>query len=256
MVLTGKPALASELDRIHQFQNALIARATGGQFDGGNSSYRHFRQEMLTDPVLARLAPAFVRQCSDEQQFWSWIKYERTTYQERRALIWEAFRPLIAHLEAADRSGGDDSISQAVEQFGAAAIQSTWLKALDRRATDPEGAITTARSLIESTCKHILDDAGVHYGNEELPKLWALTAEQLNLLPIQHEQEAFKQILGNCQAVVNGLANIRNRVGDAHGRGRKPVVAKARHAELAVNLAGSMASFLLATWMERSSEQA
>ena len=32
---------------------------------------------------------------------------------------------------------------------------------LDRRLEDPEGAITTARTLIETVYKHILDDAGV-----------------------------------------------------------------------------------------------
>lgn len=222
----GKPDLESQLDRIVRFQNALIARATGSQFDGGSAAYRQVRQDLLGDPVLARLTPTFIRQCGDEAQFWAFIKYEKQTYQERRALIWDAFRPLIQHFESTERSGGDGTISQAVERFGAATIQATWLKALDRRAADPDGAITTARSLIESTCKHILDDAGISYRDEELPKLWALTAEQLNLLPAQHEHEAFKRILGNCQAVVDGLANVRNRVGDAHGRGRSPVVAK------------------------------
>jgi hypothetical protein len=49
----------------------------------------------------------------------------------------------------------------------------------------------------------------------------------------------------------NNLAAIRNRVGDAHGQGRRPVKPKSRHAELAVNLAGTMASFLVSTWMDR-----
>lgn len=92
------------------------------------------------------------------------------------------------------------------------------------------------------------------YGDAEIPKLWALTSEQLNLLPSQHDEEAFRRILGNCQAVVDGIANVRNRVGDAHGRGRRPVRISARHAELAVNLAGAMASFVLSTWLERLTE--
>jgi hypothetical protein len=64
----------------------------------------------------------------------------------------------------------------------------------------------------------------------------------------------FKSILGNCQSIVNNLASIRNKIGDAHGQGRKAVRAKPRHAELAVNLAGTMASFLVATWMARTKE--
>ncbi|WP_368854819.1 abortive infection family protein [Methylosinus sp. Ce-a6] len=59
-------------------------------------------------------------------------------------------------------------------------------------------------------------------------------------------------MLGNRQSVVNHLGAIRNKIGDAHGRGRRPVKPKPRHAELAVNLAGTMASFLVSTWKERS----
>ena len=75
-----------------------------------------------------------------------------------------------------------------------------------------------------------------------------MTAEGLNLAPSQHTEDAFKKILGGAQSVVNGLANLRNRLGDAHGQGKRPVKPLPRHAELAVNMAGSMASFLLATF--------
>jgi hypothetical protein len=185
-------------------------------------------------------------------QFWAFIKHERSSYRERRDLIWNAFRPIVEQLEAGDRAAGDQSVTTSLGQFDAHAIQAAWQKALARRSSDPEGAITSARALLESVCKHILDDARVSYDSDaDFPKLWALTAAQLNLMPSQHEHEAFKRILGNCQAVVDGLASIRNRIGDAHGKGRIPVLAKPRHAELAVNLAGAMASFLVATWQER-----
>jgi hypothetical protein len=131
-------------------------------------------------------------------------------------------------------------------------VQAAWQKALDRRAADPEGAITAARTLLETVCKHVLDDAQVAFPDDaDLPKLWALAAEHLNLAPHQHQENIFKAILGNCQSVVNHLGAIRNRIGDAHGQGRRPVRPKARHAELAVNLAGTMAAFLVATWQER-----
>ncbi|MCF1248765.1 MULTISPECIES: abortive infection family protein [Pseudomonas] len=41
---------------------------------------------------------------------------------------------------------------------------------------------------------------------------------------------------------------------DAHGKGKSGAKAAPRHAELAVNLAGSMAMFLLATWESRSAQ--
>jgi hypothetical protein len=61
----------------------------------------------------------------------------------------------------------------------------------------------------------------------------------------------FKQILGGCTAVVEGLGSLRNRLSDSHGKGKAPVKPATRHAELAVNLAGATATFLVATWKVR-----
>jgi hypothetical protein len=47
---------------------------------------------------------------------------------------------------------------------------------------------------------------------------------------------------------VEGLGSVRNRLGDAHGQGKKAVRPAPRHAELAVNLAGVMVIFLVRTW--------
>lgn len=128
-------------------------------------------------------------------------------------------------------------------------IREAWQKALDRIPDAPDGAITAARTLVETVCKHILDELGEEYGeNTDLPKLYGLVAKGLNLAPSQHAEEGFKKILGGAHSVVDGLANLRNRLGDAHGQGKRLVRPLPRHAELAVNMAGSMASFLLATF--------
>lgn len=243
------------LDQATRLQNGLIARATGGDFDGGNPAYKALRRVFSERADTKAKVPDFLRRCSDLGQFWGWIKYEKGTYHERRELIWTGFRPLIEYLEAQDRSPAVASITETLTIFDAEHVQAAWQKALDRRAADPEGAITAARTLLETVCKHVLDDAGVPYGNDaDLPKLWALAAEQMSLAPHQHQETVFKAILGNCQSVVNNLGAIRNRIGDAHGQGRQPVRPKPRHAELAVNLAGTMAAFLIATWQERQSD--
>ncbi len=51
---------------------------------------------------------------------------------------------------------------------------SIWKKALERRHSDPDGAITSARTLLETVCKRILDEAGdVRIRTEEdLPALY------------------------------------------------------------------------------------
>jgi hypothetical protein len=81
------------------------------------------------------------------------------------------------------------------------------------------------------------------------------TVKQLNMAPEHHQEEVFKQILGGCQIVIQGLGTLRNKLSDAHGKGKKAVKPSARHAALAVNLAGSMAAFLVAAWEERSSKE-
>ena len=83
--------------------------------------------------------------------------------------------------------------------------------------------------------------------NPDMNKLYRLTAEELRIAPSQHTEQVFKQILGGCTAVVEGLAALRNRLGDAHGKGKVGVRPAARHAELAVNLSGALAIYLLAT---------
>ena len=179
------------------------------------------------------------------------MKREASTYDERRTLIWDAFGPLLDHLEFGSRPS-DTPVAASLDDLNSASVRAAWDKALDRRATDPAGAITAARTLLETVCKHILDDQGLGYGDsDELPKLYRETAMALNLAPSQHTEQVFKQILGGCTSVVEGLGALRNRMSDAHGVGPQAVRPAPRHAELAVNLSGSMASYLVATWRMR-----
>ena len=240
------------LDKVLRLQDSLVSFSTGGAFDGEDAEYQRLRRELTARTDIKSKIPDFVRRYRDLGQYWQFIKHKYGTYKERREYLWEAFNPLIQHLETLDRSPGVQPIAETLQAFDPETVHAIWQKALDRRTDDPEGAITAARTLLETTCKHILDDARVPYPDDaDLPKLWALCADTLNLAPQQHQEQVFKAILGNCQSVVNNIAAIRNRVGDAHGQGRKAVKPKPRHAELAVNLAGTMASFLVSTWKER-----
>ena len=51
--------------------------------------------------------------------------------------------------------------------------------------------------------------------------------------------------------IVTGLSELRNKLGDAHGRASKNMKPLERHSELAVNLAGTMAMFIFRTYRER-----
>lgn len=237
------------LEQAETLQNMLVSRATGGSEN--EAEYRQLRGVFLSDPGLAPLLPDFVRTCRSLVQFWPFIQHKYPTYSERRDFIWESFRPLLERL---DRGGhpADGHVSATLEQYDETHVNAVWSKALERRATDPEGAITAARTLLESACKHILDDLEVEYDDRaDLPRLYKMTAEALNVAPTQHTEQVFRQILGGCTSVVDGLGSLRNRLSDAHGKGRVPSRPAPRHAELAVNLAGAMASFLVQTWEAR-----
>ncbi len=239
--------------KVESLQNMLVAVATGG--GGSESEYGSIRKELLSMPSIRAALPKFIQTCRDLGQFWQFIKYHLPSYAERRNYLWSEFRPLLESLE--NRPGAPVQVTDAqlLSKLSADAVQAVWQRALDRRMNDPEGAITASRALLETVCKHILDDLSVAYDDSaDLPKLYRITSEALRVAPSQHTEQVFKQILGGCTSVVEGLAALRNRLGDAHGGGSRRIKPASRHAQLAVNLAGSMTAFLVATWEFRKSE--
>lgn len=237
------------LDKVTALQNLLLVEATGGSSDAGE--YILLRKELLENGIVGTLLPRFVRTSRDLVEFWPFIKDKLPSYAERRQFIRAEFR---AALEAAERGASplEDAASEALLKFDSEGVHAVWRRALDRRVQDPEGAITLARTLLETVCKHVLDDAKQAYPDDgDISKLYRLVSEQLQLAPSQYSEDAFKRILGGCTSVVEGLATLRNRLGDAHGSGPRQTRPGPRHAELAVNLAGTMATFIIATWEAR-----
>ncbi|MBX9616156.1 MAG: abortive infection family protein [Caulobacteraceae bacterium] len=152
----------------------------------------------------------------------------------------------------APASPADDAISAALVAFNPTDVHPRWQAALESRETNPQRAITLARTLLEDVSKWILTQSGEAFDDgADLPVLYKKLAKTLNLAPDDHTEQLFKQILSGCQSVVTGLGALRNKLGDAHSIG--PIRARPlpRHAELAVNLAGTMATFLIATWEAR-----
>lgn len=160
--------------------------------------------------------------------------------------------PIYTVDAAAIGSPADAAISDTLAKFEPEQVHARWTAALDRRSDDPAGAITLARTLLEDVCRWLLHDLDIQAADQDdLPALYRKLSKALKLAPDDHSEQVFKQILGNCQSVVESLGALRNKLGDAHGGGPKRARPAARHAELAVNLAGSMATFLVATWETR-----
>lgn len=258
---------ATLVDKVMELQDGLVAEATGGDFPGsetcnddgefveGKIRYSKLRHELVFALETGSWLPDFVRKCFSLQDFQEFIRGEIEDHSARRRFLWDSFTPLISALKGDPLAPAGMTITSRLESLKAHTVEATWYKALARRNDDPEGAITAARTLLESVCKHLIAEMGQTCNEKaDLPKLYAQCAEALNLAPDQHTEKSFKTILGNCQSVVGELAHLRNKISDAHGRGRRQVNPASRHAELAVNLAGSLAAFLVATWMDKKNE--
>ena len=230
-------------------EQLMIDRATGN-LDASDEIYQQLRRVFLENVDTRTLTPSFVRTARSLDVFWSYIKAEAGTYAERRRLISEAFSPLIEYLERWSAAPSDVVVSSVLEKFDSETVLLIWQKALSRKDSDPEGAITVARTLLETVCKKILDHVPSQEYSEkdDLPKLYGKTAKALKLAPDQHSEEPIKAILGGAIQVVNGLGTLRNKLSDAHGRGGNPVKPATRHAALVVNLAGGLACFLVETF--------
>jgi len=238
----------SEFQLVEYFQNSIVDRATGGNFD--DELYKHVRNKLLKNKTIEKLLPDWIKTKRTIEQFWTFIKGRFSTYQERREFLWDEFAPVLNYLETKSTSPLEESIV-----FDEAFIHTQWQKALERKQTEPEGAITIARTLIESILKYILDEQKIKYNdNTDLSDLYKEVAKSLNLAPEQHQEQIFKQILGGANGIISGLGALRNKLGDAHGKSKRNVKPLARHSELAVNLAGSMAIFLFKTFKETNGQ--
>lgn len=122
---------------------------------------------------------------------------------------------------------------------------------------DPALAIGTAKEMLETTCKAILEARGkAPTGKEDLPKLVRAVAEELDLLPngvsaASRDPDTVKRILGSLAIVSSGIAELRNAYGTGHGRSPSARGLGPRHAKLAVGAATTLAVFLFETHEER-----
>jgi len=118
---------------------------------------------------------------------------------------------------------------------------------------DPDGAITVARTLLESVLAElelkITGGRGEYAG--DLPKQYKAVAKLLRIDDKDDQvDESFKQIARGLTQIVNGVAAIRNAASDSHARQVQP---KIRHARVAVNSAKTVASFLIEVYLAQHS---
>lgn len=108
---------------------------------------------------------------------------------------------------------------------------------------DYDGAITNARSMVEAVLREIEQDLDENPPKHDgdLVKLYKRVQKLLNLTPDASLPDNLKQLLSGLTSTINGIASLRNKMGDAHVVSYK---AQKHHAELAVNSAKTICRFL------------
>lgn len=124
-------------------------------------------------------------------------------------------------------------------------IEEELRKCDDRLLTgDLKGAITNARSLVESILREIEKrQTGIDSPYDgDLPKLYKRVSKLMNLDQQNPKlSQAQGTILKGLDNIIHGLAPFSSEYGDRHGTRNKPEM---RHAKLAVNSAKTVAEFI------------
>uniref|UniRef100_UPI0030F59B3B abortive infection family protein n=1 Tax=uncultured Acidovorax sp. TaxID=158751 RepID=UPI0030F59B3B len=129
-------------------------------------------------------------------------------------------------------------------------------QAVDR---DPALAIGTAKELVESCCKSLLNKRGVLFTkSEDLGELTKKVTKELQLVPegITDETKGadnIRLILRNLTQLTNNLAQLRGLYGTGHGRDGQHRGLQPRHARLAVASAVAFIDFVAETYAQRQS---
>jgi hypothetical protein len=92
----------------------------------------------------------------------------------------------------------------------------------------------------------VLEEHRVAADSLKLPELYKHAASVL-ALDSKHPavEELLRQLVRSGAAIVHAIAELRNKVGDAHGKGAKAPKPSARQARFAVALSGAVAAFLM-----------
>ena len=129
-------------------------------------------------------------------------------------------------------------------------------------SVDPALAIGSAKELVETVCKTLLNEMRVELpAKPDVPALVRTTARALRLLPedvpeASRGRDISRRILQNLASIGSGLAELRNLYGTGHGQSGRTRGLSPRHARLAIGAMSTLAIFLFETYEARETEDA
>ena len=245
------------LEKVERIKLLLTERAQGLSPD--KTIYSTLRSELIKITELKGKLPEMIRNHRTLDEFWRFIKnkFEGSgCHSLRKEYIKEEFDNLLTELEMEPTNPTQKTTTETLKHLNSEEVQNLLINAIDRSEKDPNGAVTAAKSLLESTCKLLLDDMKEEYdSSDDIPSLFKKISTQLNLHPTQHADKSLKKILSGCALIVQGIAETRNKISDAHGQGRNPMNAEPRHAKLTVSTAGAISAFLVETYQNTTNRK-
>lgn len=148
------------------------------------------------------------------------------------------------------------TLQNLLERSGLQACQDDFDRAIQNIDTDPDQALASGCSTLESVCKAILDKMGSECPKDQsIQPLLRKVFEVMELSPEGHADAEIKRILGGLFNAGVGVGTIRTKYSAAHGRRDGQRKLQGRHARLAINSAATVGLFLLETYQERFASQ-
>lgn len=160
-------------------------------------------------------------------------------------------------LATSAKNHGLEQITEAVRGLDLPELQRQVQRMQAAVESDPALAIGTAKELVESTCKTILEARQIKFPDDsDIGQLVKETRKTLGLIPesvpnAAKGAESIRRILSNLGNVAQGLGELRNLYGTGHGKGGGTRGLGPRHARLAVGAAATLTTFLFETHLER-----
>jgi hypothetical protein len=206
----------------------------------------------MSYPELQNILPSWLVKARYGQQYWNFISTEFKTYQERRIFLRAEFDQMIDLVKSGHSHPLTYSITNSLSEINNEIINANWKKIIQRSKTDPEGAITASKTMMETVFKFILDEESESYTKQDdFNDLYLNVKKVLKLDPKNHNVQTFKQTLSGITSVVQGFGSLRNDYEDSHGKGKDSFYPEERHVELVINLTASLCSFLIDTYRSK-----
>ena len=176
-----------------------------------------------------------------------------------KLLYWlrqDGFEWIAGKLVRSSGTPGLDDLADTAHKLEGSHLALQIQRMKDSIDSDPSLAIGTAKELIETVCKTILEERGKPVeGTPDIPTLTKALLKELKLVPDGINEAAkgadlVRAVLRSLGTIGNDLGQLRGLYGTGHGKTAKTQGLKPRHARLAVGAAATLVTFLFETHRE------